>query len=186
MMPEVAVRLEVPMSSFGWTSPDMDLRDSDRMHVDLVIRHENQWIAFELKYKTRRTTLDRDKELFDLKNQGAQPQGRYDFMEALRRLEWLKATRQIPGCAILLTNDSAYWTQPRNDSDTSAAFRLHEGRKACGKLEWSPDTAAGTKKNRETPIQLAGTYTIHWSHYSTIPVRQYPEFRFLVVDVPTA
>lgn len=186
MLPEVAVRLEFPMTSLGWTSPDLDLEDTARMHVDLVIRHEGQQIAFELKYKTRRIIFDLNKERFVLKDHGAQPPGRYDFMKDLRRLEDIKATSQIPGCAILLTNDSAYWTQPRDDLDTSAAFSLHEGRKACGKLEWSPRTGPGTKKNRETPIQLAGTYIFHWSHYSSIPTRQYPEFKILVVEVSTA
>jgi hypothetical protein len=85
--------------------------------------------------------------------------------------------------AILLTNDSAYWSTPRSTDDTSAAFNLSDGRTLSGRLNWSAHASEGTKRKRERPIELSGQYLLNWCDYSKIEAKHYSRFRYLAVEV---
>lgn len=96
---EVDIRLEFPLSSVG----------SNRWeYCDVLIRGAST-IGIELKYKTKKLSVDVDCELFELKQQGAQDLGRYDFLKDICRLEsWCEQQKISKGYAILLTNDPSY------------------------------------------------------------------------------
>jgi hypothetical protein len=154
------------------------------LHVDVAAELDNRTYTFELKYKTRATVVRVGTEVYSLQDHGAQPPGRYDFVKDVERLESI--TEGLPGSiayAILLTNDSAYWCEPRSPGDTSAAFSLSDGRLLSGHLDWSAGASAGTKRKRQEPIDLKGRYTVRWRDYSDIGSRYYSRFRFVAVEV---
>jgi len=172
--PDAAIRLERPLRS-----------GLGVLHVDIVADIVGRLSVLELKYKTRALSVQSSSEEFVLQDHGAQPLGRYDFLKDVARLESVAVA--LPGTeawAIILTNDSSYWSPPRGLEDTSAAFSLGEGRRVTGNLEWSARASAGTKKKREDAIALANQYALSWSDYSNIGGRSYSQFRYLALEVP--
>jgi hypothetical protein len=156
-----------------------------RMYVDLwvVLANGVTW-ALELKYKTRHLDIDLDGETYRLLNQSAQDQARYDFLRDAYRLEQLAAAHAgVIGAAVLLTNDSSYWTHPRSVSSADAAFRVHEGRTIAGPLAWGTVASAGTMQRRETPIPLSGNYQAAWAPYSVVRTDRNGIFKYLLFDV---
>jgi len=170
--PEALIRLERPVES-----------KLGLLHIDVVAELSGQIHAFELKYKTRATAKRLGSELFVLQDHGAQPLGRYDFLKDVARLESLAEESPVVGCAVLLTNDSAYWSEPRGVDDTSAAFNLCEGRMISGHLDWSVRASPGTKRKREEPLDFNSQYRLNWHDYSQIDAKSYPRFRYLAVEV---
>lgn len=155
-----------------------------RTYVDIWAVLEETAYALELKYKTRSLIHEHEGEVYQLLNQGAQDQGRYDFLKDVVRLEQLATTDPwVKGIALLLTNDSTYW-QPPNSLDTvDAAFRIHEGCDICGRLEWGSRASAGTKHSRETPLDLLSSYNAEWVEYSHARDTRNGRFRYLLVHV---
>ncbi len=132
---------------------------------------------------TRPLALTESGEEYKLLNHSARPLGRYDVVKDIRRLEQLVSThRNMIGYAILLTNDSDYWSLPKSSSTIDDAFRLHEGSTLQGSLSWGQE-AGGTTKGREAPIDLMGVYELHWSDYSQVEANKSGKFRYLSVKV---
>ena len=172
-MPNSQVRLEV----------DPRPGASRRKFLDIWLPKER--IAIELKYATRGLQLDHSGESFALRDHGAQDQRRYDFLKDIHRLENMHS---IPGLckaghAVLLTNDSSYWTPPRNRGTVDSAFRLHEGRTVSGELAWAAHAGSGTVRSRESPLQIKGSYRFQWQEYSNFPEMSRGRFRFITVSV---
>ncbi|MCE2501008.1 MAG: hypothetical protein J4G13_09110 [Dehalococcoidia bacterium] len=179
------------------TRPDCDVRlefnpspDADsRMAVDIWVRLPEGTVAIELKYCTRELQQEWRNERFVLRQHGGQPPRRYDFVKDVQRLEW---TLQIPspadyGFAVLLANESMYWTPPTRTNITDIAFRIHDGHRiGSGELRWGISTGAKTKQNREEPIYLNGTYALYWRDYSTFGNNPGEQFRYVAVAVPPA
>ena len=150
-----AVRLERPFETADGT-----------INLDLAATTRDGRLAVELKYWKKRLDLRLGDEHFVLKNQGAHDISRYDFWKDVWRLERLiDAGLADAGVAIVLTNDPGYWRRGR-DGTIDAAFRLHEGRVASGRLAWSERAGAGTTRGRTSPIDLRGEYVVRWHDYS--------------------
>jgi hypothetical protein len=174
--PGANVRLERPIPSVAGL-----------LHLDLIAEIDQTCHAFELKYKTRSLITQINGEIYELLDHGAQPLGRYDFLKDIQRLELTtEGHSSIIGHAILLTNDSAYWCQPRGHIDTSADFSLCEGRSVTGTLKWSPSASMGTMRKRETPIHLTGQYRLEWRDYSKLGTKPYSQFRYLVAEIESS
>ena len=174
-LPAASIRLELPTPHLG-----------KQRYLDVWVSHESRILAIELKYKTRALSVRIGNEQFSLKDQGGQDDGRYDFIKDIRRLEqFLSGRRGGAGYAILLTNDSAYWTPPSGRRTLGADFRLHQGRNLHGTLSWRAGAAPGTILGREEPIELHGKYAVHWESYSQLSSRSYGRFRYLAVKVVT-
>lgn len=172
-LPSASIRLEFPV-----------LRSEKQLHLDIWVAQANATLAFELKYKTRALSVQVDGEQFYLKDHAAQPPNRYDFIKDIQRLEQVVfAQKNMTGYAILLTNDSAYWQLPRDRCTIDADFRLHEGRNLHGVLSWSAGAALGTIRSREEPIELKGSYNVHWERYSEPSSQGHGKFRYLAVKV---
>jgi hypothetical protein len=126
--PSSHIRLERPVEP-----------NSGLLHIDVTAESEGRLYVFELKYMTRAlVTLDGG-EIYALKSHAAQPRGRNAFLEEVTRVESVvQALPSSVACAILLTNDSAYWSESRGSDDTSASFSLTDGRKLPGSLDWGP------------------------------------------------
>jgi len=164
------IHLESPKSHIRLEYP-LDYEESG--HLDIVLLEEDREVAFELKYKKRRFFAFIRKEIFSLRTDSAQDIGRYDFLKDVQRLEKFVSGRcNTSGYAILLTNDSLYWeASPRKT--ISDAFRVTEGRKITGTLNWSARAGKGTTKDRQSPINLKGIYDCEWREYSEFEPTEY-------------
>ena len=169
--PGAAVRLETPF----------DL-PSLRGRLDLRYEDADERVAIELKYKTRLADFTVAGEDYRLKGQAAQDLGRYDYCRDVWRVESLvRAGRAERGLAILLTNDSAYWTAAKPQS-LGEAFSLHESQRLEGVLSWPEGFSSGTTKGREAAIELTGSYTIVWHPYSEVGDGTYGRFFYCVAE----
>lgn len=172
--PETSIRLEVPRHA-------NDLR----MTVDIVCFRFNRTHYIELKYKTLTLATCWAGEMFEVRGHGAQDLGRYDFLKDIHRLESLVSHNpNATGQGILLTNDGTYWRAPRDPGVGYGQFSLEQGRRLHGNLGWGERAGPGTRKGRESPIQLGGSYALDWQDYSTVPGGRNNRFRTLVVTVP--
>jgi hypothetical protein len=150
----------------------------------MVVRIEGREIGVELKYKTRRLVAESEGEHFALEDHSAQDLGRYDFFRDIERLEhFVLSSPSRSGVALFLTNDSAYWRPPGRPSVGYRQFAMTESRVASGQLVWQEGAGEGTRKNRESPIKLRGTYPIQWKDYSTLQPGSYGQFRYVIVQV---
>ena len=71
-----------------------------------------------------------------MKNQSANDLGRYHFIADIERLE--NQTIATNSYCIMLTNDSAYWKDPKKDLNTrDKNFRIHDGAEINGNLHWN-------------------------------------------------
>jgi hypothetical protein len=156
-----------------------------RLHIDLHCLIGDQSYVFELKYKTCAASFSVAGEEFQLQNHSAYPPSRYDFVKDLARLEAIvrNSDQLVFGFAVLLTNDKAYWSDPRRTGGVSAALSIHEGQRIFGEVDWGPAASPGTKKNREEAIKLAAEYQLRWRDYSNLDARVQSHFRYLCVPV---
>lgn len=160
------IRLEYPLSK----------DESNRWEYCDILVQSPPITGLELKYKTKFLTTQINNEQFELKNQGAQDIGRYDFLKDISRLEtWCDQGRIKIGYAIILTNDHSYWTPPTRDT-VDKEFRIHN-RSISGKLSWGDEASAGTMKSRERPIALRSKHSIEWND------SPHPDFKYLLLKI---
>jgi hypothetical protein len=153
-----------------------------KAYIDIWIEAEGAIYAIELKYKTRGLRVTVGGEPFDLLNQSAQDQARYDFCRDINRLETLaKYYPGLTGFALLLTNDPNYWRPGGRESNIDMAFRLHEGAVLEGTLDWASHASSGSKSGRINPISLSHKYVMKWTPYSTNGDLCNSEFRMTMV-----
>lgn len=167
--PESSVRLERPLRTNGKT-----------LHLDFLMQLSEKSVAVELKYKTKQFRQEILGERYELANHGAHDIGGYDFIKDIYRLEEICAhVANCEGWAIMLTNDSSYWENPKTSA--FAALRLTEGKILHGAIGWSDNTALGTKRGREKILELIGKYTLNWKDYTT--TSDGTRFRYLALRV---
>lgn len=172
LMPDCEVRLEFkPFPDKG-------------MYLDIWL--PTIGMMLELKYLRRSIDTVYSEERFILKDGTALDADRYDFLKDIERLERVASdygpVRQ--GIAVLLANEHLHW-EPRKgwQSTIDAAFRIHEGQQMTGKLNWAEQASAGSKKGRERPISLTGSYTMRWQDYYEFDNKTNGRFRYLAVPV---
>jgi hypothetical protein len=150
--------------------------------LDLSVTLGEVRVAVELKYLVRALSTTVDGERFDLRSQSAHDVRRYDVIKDVCRVEELVAARVADvGFVVVLTNDPAYWT-PGRAGTVDTAFRLHEGHTLAGELAWAAHAGAGTMRNREDSLLVAGSYPVRWSDYSDLGVKA-GRFRQLVLPI---
>ena len=116
-------------------SPDeVEGLKSKHCFIDVVAKNESgEYALLELKYPlhipeglitSRLGSNDLKKEDYAV-NQGAQNVVRYLFWKDVKRIEYFSSLSKdaVGGIALLLTNDSIYWTAPKNEGDTKALYR---------------------------------------------------------------
>ena len=161
------IRLEYPLSK--------NIK-SKWEYCDIILRAPEK-IGIELKYKTKLMHREIDGETFELKSQGAQDVGRYDFLKDITRLEnWLERGNISSGYAIMLSNDKSYWLTPNNKSTFDSEFKIHN-RTVSGKLSWGSKASVGTMQGRESAIMLKNKYNLKWVD------SELSEFKYLLVEV---
>ena len=168
--PESAVRLEFP------------LFQNSREKIDLDIWIPSEGTAVEVKYPKSDLDIPLGDERFVLKT-GNDDDPRYGFVKDVERLERIvedfdDAER---GFAVLLTNHKPLWKIPatiREDAN-DAEFRIHEGAKIGGSMNWDPK---GTSKTKRPSISLEVFYSTHWRNYRDLCTKN-SHFRYLAVEV---
>ncbi len=152
------------------------------MYLDIWL--PNEQVAIELKYFSTMLELKYDGEDFRLKEHAATDVVRNRFTLDVERLECLVQDDDHPargGVAILLTNCPLLWDANRGRKKTNDInFRIHEGRKLTGTLEWLKN---GLPIEGEAKVDLGGTYEMHWKDFWNFTQEQYGKFRYLAVSV---
>ena len=114
-------------------SPDeVEGLTSKRCFIDIVVKNESgEYALLELKYPlyipegviTSRLGANIKPEIYAVK-QGAQNVVRYLFWKDVKRIEYFSSLSKevVGGIALLLTNDSIYWTAPKSEGDATALY----------------------------------------------------------------
>ena len=141
-------------------------------YMDVYSEADGIRYGVELKYKTRRHA----NTSFEYTSQGAQNNGRYDYIWDVYRLETYKSAGLIDvGYAIFLTNDPSYWTQCRQGTGV-AAFDLSSGRSLAG--IYHPMWIGRTKT-----IKLTGNYPLSWSTPTASLPTGAEGFRYCIIEI---
>ena len=157
--------------------------NSQGIYIDLFAFNDTDKIAIELKYKTKKIDKIFENEVFNLKNQSALDQGRYDFIKDISRLEKARTRYNYIGFAIFLTNDKIYWENPMSEINTfDKEFRIHEGKTIKGTLGWKEGASKGTMSGREEAIKLESEYNLNWGDYFNLNGLN-GKSRFLLVEI---
>ena len=171
VLPDCQAQLKFPISIQG-----------KNYYFDIWL--ETEKLGIELIYTTRGLDLDWGNERYLLRDHGGQPSRRYEFLNAVQRIE--EAITHGPakmGYAIMLTNQRQYWNPPSKQDVIDAAFRLHHGRKVAGELTWAEHAGEETTRGKENSINLLGSYSLHWRDYSRLGEGNNQQFRYLAVAV---
>ena len=116
-----------------------------------------------------------------LKNQSAQDLGRFDYLQDVSRIEdWQTnnpGKRFAGGCAILLTNDSAYWKKSGKKC-IYKNFALEECTTiSAGYKSWAKKPKPSSVGiNRINGLSLRNDYDIQWQKYSG-------DFQYLLLEI---
>lgn len=167
----------------------MEWEPLPRKKVDIGVRREDVTIPIELKYKTESATVEDAGfgETFELSRQGARDQAHYRFLQDVQRVEEIVSEQGRYGYAILLTNDSNYWSHSGH-SALHDEMRVHEDAELSGSVHWTGETNSDwvEREKWRDPIELEGQYTAEWSDYEyrdDVSVKENPEFRYLVFRI---
>ena len=163
----------------------------DKMHIDILVFINNEWIPIELKYKTKKSkkakmTDQITKESFNLKNQEAKNIGCYLYLKDIERIERIKEAVKNnfkEGYAVFLTNDETYRNRPRKINCDYKDFSLEDERII---ERGEPPKWASAKKNKgiEDPIILKGIYKMEWNEFSKVDKeRSDGTFYYLVTKI---
>lgn len=143
------------------------INDNDKSsYIDLLITYKNIKYPIEFKYLTSEINyLD-----FNLKEQSAKDIRSYDVIKDIERIEnYCLKNKLNKGYVILVTNTKSYWnTFSSAKKSNYYEFNLGEGRTLQGELKWGPNTGIGTKKGRESSLNLRNKYNISWKEYSDL------------------
>lgn len=171
LRPDADIRLEIPLQV-----------GSRAYEIELLFRVDGKRVAVELKYFKAPLIGTVEGEHYRFQNGTPLLTNRYDVVKDIMRLEHLLSLDYVDEAyAIVLTNQSGYWKPGRANSGFDAAFRIEEGRSLTGILAWG-EGVGGTASKRERPLELHGSYDLHWRDFSTIPDQVNGLFRVLVVE----
>jgi len=161
----------------------------NKIELDIEI---NGKIAIELKYKTAAIVVELDGELFNLKQHGAIPIGRYQAVEdAIRVKELIDSTdtNLNKGFTIFLSNESQYWTDDAKKS-ISRDFSLAPNRMFGNgeTLKWylkNPDEISVNKKSTKSlkDVVISFSDKIEWFDYSELNSSVNSQFKFFILDL---
>ena len=161
-----------------------------RYYSDIIILDkDNNYIAIELKYKTKASNCNG----VILLNHGATDLGRFDYLWDIHRIELLKYKNRkiysyndklkefIKGFAIILTNESKYWTINKKSKDTLYKnFCISDLDKIDKKinLEWNKKNGKSCVDGTWRDIQLSfkQDYAFKWDVFNN-------DFRYLIIEI---
>lgn len=154
--PEARIRLE------------QRILDAPRINLDILATVDDVRIGIELKYLRAKADITVDGERFVL-IVGAPDLDRYDTVKDIARLERLVGDDLIDvGAAVVLSNNPTFWKPGTGRITGFDEFRMHDGATLTGTLDWGASAGVGTRKGRDQPHTLAGSYLMRWRPYSHV------------------
>ncbi len=157
----------------------------ENLRLDLFVAVNGRRFAVECKYLVREIDVTEAGERFMLRTQSAHDVRRYDTLKDVARVEqFVSLDVADEGFVVAVTNDAAYWRPARRPDTFDASFRMHEGRLVQGRLAWAEGTGAGSMKNREAAVDLAGSYRIAWRDFSSVGDGSASTFRYMLIKIP--
>ncbi|WCK55141.1 hypothetical protein PP175_03905 [Aneurinibacillus sp. Ricciae_BoGa-3] len=156
-----------------------------RTHIDIWVRtDEGINIAIELKYKTKKTSITYNNEIFNLQKHGAPANNRFLVVGDLQRIEHtVRECEQTIGYVIMLTNDNGYWREWKEGETKDRDFRIQHGRLLTGVLRWKEDTAPSTINKHGESLTISGRYHLGWKDYSNLSNVNHGLFKYLLIEV---
>lgn len=154
---------------------------SCRSYYDIVVEDGKEYYVIELKYKTKKQNITYKGNTFTLKDHAAQDLGRYDYLYDISKIEkWSKFNpnkKFTGGCAIMLTNDSVYWTK-NGAKCIYKDFALEDKTSiSAGAKHWKAGTSVtSVGKQRIGGFDLSNNYDILWEDYCD-------KFKYLIEEV---
>lgn len=159
-------------------SPDeVEGLTSKRCFIDIVVKNESgEYALLELKYPlyipegviTSRLGANIKPEIYAVK-QGAQNVVRYLFWKDVKRIEYFSSLSKdaVGGIALLLTNDSIYWTAPKSEGDTTALYREFSLKAGQSNLStksrrWREEDGTERVWNSYPGFDLEKAYPLYW------------------------
>ena len=164
--------------------------DGKKQYTDIIVLDKNgDFIAIELKYKTRKSVYGDIKLL----NHGATDLGRFDYLYDVWRLENLKYRNNtayefnkrlkncVNGYAIILTNEKNYWSINRQSKDALYKNFCITDKDSIQKnenLSWNQKDGSSCIKGTWRDIQLLFTngYNFKWNDYIF-------DFKYLITNI---
>lgn len=158
-----------------------------RYYSDIVVADkQGNYIIIELKYKTKKSIYG-GVELLD---HGATDLGRYDFLWDIRRIEILKENNTevykfnnnlknfVNGYAIMLTNESKYWTISKENNNTlykNFCISNNDFIEKNVSLFWNKKKVKCFVNNtfRNNDLVFANHYKFNWKQYNN-------DFKYLI------
>lgn len=180
-----------------WTAP-VSFPWHNNLSIDLVVKKGDRWVALELKYVTRRITVEPDifgeptDSTGTLANQATANLGMYAYWKDVRRLEILcrRFANLVGGLSVMVSNSRDCWNRP-NDGALYADFSMHEHATkdrpphmvGGGELRWKAGTADSVADGHPA-FTLQGTYPCVW-HDSGIDVQTKggDKFRYMITTL---
>lgn len=167
---------------------------NDTVHIDMIVKNVvGLFYPIELKYKTKAMTCPGFcGSQHQLRGHSAQDINRYLFWKDVDRLENLKNQYEgkiCGGFVLILSNDEAYWQQPKLSNCIDRLFRIHPGLNVQA-VDWkdtkdAPDYV--TKQSRYNHFRLHNSYLVpEWQHYSNekdIKTGKFHDFKYLTISV---
>ncbi len=176
-------------------------KKTKRFYSDIILKDNDGFIVIELKYKTKAE----DKSVYGvcLTGQGAQDEGRYDYLWDIRRIELLKNRNDskyeyanlgkfLGGYAIMLTNDNQYWEKTKesaendNKQTVDLQFRIGENDEVSGTVDWNTEKRKDWMNSRPA-ITFDDCYEFNWnSYYCAVDnsnKRKNKEFKYLITHI---
>ena len=122
---DLDIRLEVPKNV------EFQFRNGSTLekeiYLDILLTCKECMWPIELKYKTKKSKLSVDREVYNLKNHSARDVSRYNFRKDIYRIEKLKKHPIFKnGYAIILTNDSKYWEDDTDEINMDGNYRISD------------------------------------------------------------
>lgn len=137
--------------------------DNKTIYIDIVVITKTEVSFIELKYKTKKSKINRSGVDFELKTQGAQDLGRFYFITDLERMENINnpyPDKKITNFCIFMTNDTAYKSSCNNTICKDFNFNTEI---KCGKK--SMLLANGKKTEKTCKAIINNTYGVYWKDY---------------------
>ena len=159
-------------------------QNGKRVYYDIFVKDEAEKThLIELKYRTKKATVERNGKSFTLKKQSAHDLGRYHFIEDIHRLETQNIANGNSYC-IMLTNDEAYEAGDTGETN-DRYFRFGNAIPGNVDLDWNVEVEKRKKycKNLD-PKKLKRDYPVEWHDYPLQGKNSNVKFRYLLLEIP--
>lgn len=174
-------------------------KKTKRFYSDIILKDKNGFIVIELKYKTKMEKVT----VFgvELTGQGAQDEGRYDYLWDIKRIELLKNHEDgydcnpelgnfLGGYAIMLTNDNQYWEITKEIAEANgrnySQFCIGEDDEVKGEVDWNSEEPPVWTRSRPK-IKFNDKYRFKWEQYYFAKdgegKTKSKEFRYLITHI---